>query len=266
MKKSLEDDSYANKLLLESLKKKQIRDIFNLKDLHKDPKVLESLDRLLIDKKPKFPLNPSSIFPYDMTKNQIFSKENKEHFFKEKTMENQENLIENKWIFDEKKPENKEKLLLEMKKSTGGNLMPHFRDFKANLPEIKNELPSFLPLSSHFQNSSVANLESILLNLKTKSLEPKFLNLQGNKDSAFAILHFLGTMQSEISSYLYNLGMNSKQNNEAKFEQINNLFMTLGNSNIFNSFLFPHLHVNNNSNIFSKCTFFSFFFFLFSKK
>ena len=103
-----------------------------------------------------------------------------------------------------------------------------------------------------YANPSIANLELILLNLRTRSLEPSLLNMQGNKDSAFTILSFLGTVQSEISSYLYNLGMNSKINNEAKLDQINNFFMNLGNSNTFNPFLFPHLHVNNNSNIFSK--------------
>lgn len=213
LKKSLEDDSQVNKILLENLRKKQLNEAFAIKEItKKDPKILDKINTIIKETHSNF--NP---FQIPQTKPNSF--------------------ITNEQFNDDQRR----------------NIPPKTQnfDYYSNLfPEISNNLPSFFQLSQP-NNANIANLELMLSNLKNKSLEPNFLNNQGNKDSAFTILHFLGTIQSEISSYLYNLGMKSNLKNESKFEKIHNFFMNLGNSNILNPFLFPHLHVNNNSNIFS---------------
>lgn len=211
LKKSLEDDSQANKMLLESLRKKQINEAFSLQKISKEVGMLDKLN----------------------------------DFFKE-NMQNVSQLFTSSKNMASFLPQPSMNVAKEQQNSIG--LMKPNNDSSSIL--FEKNYPSFYNISKP-NNANIANLEQMLNNLKNKSLEPNLLNMQGNKDSAFTILHFLGTIQSEISSYLYNLAMKSKQNNESKFEKIHNFFMNLGNSNTFGPLIFPNLHVNNNSNIFS---------------
>lgn len=244
MKKSLEEDSNVNKNLLEALRKKQIEETHNLKDILKDDRIIgncshfltetkteyssKTIDEQIFDKKPlQKPIYPD--FSHVLSKHKVFHSEKEKYFL---SQDNKKLIPQNESLLKPKKNEPKPDSFVESKPNT-------FAFY---------ETP----------NPNIANLELMLMNLKNRSLEPNLLNMQGSKDSAFTILNFLGTVQSEISSYLYNLGMNSKHNNESKFEKINNFFTNLGNSNLLTPFLFPHLHVNNNSNIFS-----NFFFFIF---
>lgn len=89
---------------------------------------------------------------------------------------------------------------------------------------------SIFQYSQKHSNHKIANMELILTMMKNDTLLP---NLNFHNEN-FSLLSFLSNMQSEISNYLYEVGMNAKRNlNEECSEEMDKISKILENMKQF---------------------------------
>lgn len=102
-------------------------------------------------------------------------------------------------------------------------------DYLQNKSIISNlNFPSIFNLNENHNNQKIANMEFILMMLKNDSFFP---NIPLQKEKNFSLLSFLTTMQSEISNYLFGIGMNAKKNinedSHLEMEKINKILQNM---------------------------------------